>query len=896
MTSAEEYEAGRKAAARHQGHSAAIQGASGAAGTKLPNQAPNDPASIETAAKAMEPKVDASATELLAANTAEPGGSNAPPGGTATNVATPAHDKDMAKMFLAALDPNASRFTFQFFNDHEGGYAEIVHGTLDEVWPKVQALNTRSRGVGVFVTINETDLRGRNTKNMLRGRALFVDADSKEQGKRCFKTFSTYDAAPSMAVSSGRGWHFYFLTDVPRDQFSPLQKSLIDKVGTDPAIKDLPRVMRLPGTLHLKKPADPRLVKLLGPPNLAVRRWQLADLVAKLGLCSVDPASAKQQQQSGGSDAIGMSAIQLPESFKNAKPAQLFAFLDPDNDNLADGIRTTPWFEALSPELKDEVVDHALGSIAKNTQLLELEADGGNNAEYYNVTTSVARSGAPNAEDIFVKHASGAKNADPEEALRQHFSRCRASQPSGNREITVGTLLRVAQQNGAAFDQWKCPAQNVPVSPALTWSAAELNPSFANIPHRRWLYGTYLIRGEVTVLAAPGGAGKTALATGIAVEIITGIEVLAEKIFGGNLKVLFINGEDGRTEIERRVCAFYRAHADKLAGQSLSRLYVAGADDARVQRLSFLRTTDSNFSTLDPSGFEVLKSGLETLRPDVLILDPLVAFCGGGNMNDNAVMAQVIRELKQLAAKFDCAVLIIHHTRKGADDGNAEAISGASATVNLARRALMPVLMTQKEAEQLFVPPSERFRYFKLVDAKSNLAPRSSDSPWYRLHSIELPNAEPPVYPHGDNVQAVQRVNLAVLQTAPPTTDEQKIRDAILDLINRGKLIDGRPYPYSPSPAGASKERALLDDAMAAVRDATVPREWHPDDLKAATVGAIKKMKAEELLIEKDMKELMPNPGRFRKGRGLAVASMSPVAVQATSGDQIAAAEGPTVV
>ena len=127
--------------------------------------------------------------------------------------------------------------------------------------------------------------------------------------------------------------------------------------------------------------------------------------------------------------------------------------------------------------------------IAKNTRLLELEANGGNNAEYYKLTTSVARSGAPNAEDIFVKHASSAKNADPDEALRQHFSRCRDSQPSGNREITVGTLLLLAQQNGANFDQWKCQVPTVPALPPVTWSAAELQVSFSNIPHRKWLYG-----------------------------------------------------------------------------------------------------------------------------------------------------------------------------------------------------------------------------------------------------------------------------------------------------------------------------------------------------------------------------------------------------------------------
>ena len=401
----------------------------------------------------------------------------------------------------------------------------------------------------------------------------------------------------------------------------------------------------------------------------------------------------------------------------------------------------------------------------------------------------------------------------------------------------------------------------------MTWSAANLKVSLSNIPHRQWLYGIYLIRGEITVLAAPGGAGKTALATGIAVEIATGTALLGQTIYQAHdLKVLFINGEDGGDEIKRRIWAFSLAHAHKLVGQTLDRLYVAGADDAQVQQLSFLQNTDKSFSVLHEAGFEVLKSALETFQPDLLVLDPLVAFCGGGNMNDNAVMSQVIRELKRLAIKFDCAVLLVHHTRKGADDGNPEAISGASATVNLARRALMPVPMTEKEAEKFRVLPSDRFRNFKLVDAKSNLAPRSADSPWYRLHSVELPNPQPPVYQFGDNVQAVERVNLLALPGMPPTPDDQKVRDAILDLIGRGKIIDGKAYPYSPSLAGAKNARSLLDDAMAAVTSATAPRQWHPGDLKAVIKLAISKMKVDCLLVD----EKIPS-GRFRRLRALRV-------------------------
>jgi hypothetical protein len=183
---------------------------------------------------------------------------------TDLTLTTPVHDKDMARDFLTGLDPTAGRFTFQFFSDGASGYAEVFHGTLDEAWPKVQVLNTPEGGVGVFVTINETDFTGRSSKNIVRPRALFADADSDEQITRSMAVIEACGAAPSMIVKSGRGLHFYYVcSDIPRDQFSTLQKSLIDKLGTDAAITDLPRVMRLPGTLHLKDPTKPRLVELV---------------------------------------------------------------------------------------------------------------------------------------------------------------------------------------------------------------------------------------------------------------------------------------------------------------------------------------------------------------------------------------------------------------------------------------------------------------------------------------------------------------------------------------------------------------------------------------------------------------------------------------------------------
>lgn len=43
-----------------------------------------------------------------------------------TDLRITAHDKDMARDFLAGLDPNAGRFTFQFFGDDAGEKLKVL--------------------------------------------------------------------------------------------------------------------------------------------------------------------------------------------------------------------------------------------------------------------------------------------------------------------------------------------------------------------------------------------------------------------------------------------------------------------------------------------------------------------------------------------------------------------------------------------------------------------------------------------------------------------------------------------------------------------------------------------------------------------------------------------------
>src|SRR5262245_1610558 len=245
-------------------------------------------------------------------------------------------DKHAAADFLAALDPAAEKFTFQFFGDGAERPAIIRHGTLDDVWASVEELNTPDRRMGVFVTINETNLQGRRRENIVRARALFVDADDADQLRRCEEVIRATGVAPSIIVrtSPNRAHFYWFCDDIPLEEFSTLQAALIAKLETDPAVKDLSRVMRLPGTLHLKDPAAPQRVTL---EKLSSHRWKVCELTAALGLSALS---------TGGRQTTGARSSYLAGNmaYTRADAEQLRRRFGPeylaDADDLGAGLET----------------------------------------------------------------------------------------------------------------------------------------------------------------------------------------------------------------------------------------------------------------------------------------------------------------------------------------------------------------------------------------------------------------------------------------------------------------------------------------------------------------------------------------------------------------------------
>lgn len=176
-----------------------------------------------------------------------------------------------SERFLMLLDEEAEAFTFQTFadtpeakaeekererNNQPKKYAHVFHGPLSQHAKALERLN-RS-GAGVFVTVNQTDLKGRKADNVQRVRAVFADTD----GADLAPILSATPEASFIVESSPGNGHPYWLTDdLPLAQFEGVQRRIADTFGTDPSVTDLPRVLRLPGFYHRK--GEPFMVRMM---------------------------------------------------------------------------------------------------------------------------------------------------------------------------------------------------------------------------------------------------------------------------------------------------------------------------------------------------------------------------------------------------------------------------------------------------------------------------------------------------------------------------------------------------------------------------------------------------------------------------------------------------------
>ena len=199
---------------------------------------------------------------------------------------------------------------------------------------------------------------------------------------------------------------------------------------------------------------------------------------------------------------------------------------------------------------------------------------------------------------------------------------------------------------------------------------------------QEFLWNPYIPLGEITVMYAAGGTGKSYATIGIAADITTGRSLPRygiEQMAINPERVLFISAEDNESTI-------------------LSRMTEAGGNPKNCFVLKTPKTKkDLNIDSFllpqnkdDTERIQAFSKLLEQIHPKLVIIDPWSVYIGDDkNMNKANDVRAITNVLTVLAKEYNCAILIVAHVNKMPQMENANnAVSGSTALIDSARSAL----------------------------------------------------------------------------------------------------------------------------------------------------------------------------------------------------------------
>lgn len=199
-----------------------------------------------------------------------------------------------------------------------------------------------------------------------------------------------------------------------------------------------------------------------------------------------------------------------------------------------------------------------------------------------------------------------------------------------------------------------------------------------------WLWEPYIPSGAITLIQGDGGTGKTTASLAITAALTKG-----EALPGGNTlipsNVIIQNAEDSYTQTIR------------------PRLETLGAD------CRLIHVIDEEEQALSLSD-ERIEEAIARTNAKLLLLDPIQAYFYGANMNSANGVRPLMKKLGMVAARYNCAVLLVGHLNK--KGGKSQYAGLGSIDIFAAARSVLTVGNTNID---------ENVR--AIVHNKSNLAP-----------------------------------------------------------------------------------------------------------------------------------------------------------------------------
>jgi hypothetical protein len=278
----------------------------------------------------------------------------------------------------------------------------------------------------------------------------------------------------------------------------------------------------------------------------------------------------------------------------------------------------------------------------------------------------------------------------------------------------------------------KIQEEQAPPAPVVatlyTWKAPE------SLAPRGWVYGRRLVRKYVTATVAPGGIGKSSLEITETLAMVSGKPLLGI-MPPRPLRVWLWNLEDPREETERHIQATAKDFG--LTPTDIGdRLFINCARETPLVIATVVRDRAAVvLPVIDSLVAEIIRNKI-----DVVIIDPLIS-CHEVSENDNGAMDMVAKAWGRVADLGNCAVELVHHTRKGEAEITVDSSRGGSALANACRNVRVLNRMSQEEGEKAGI--ANHRLYFRTYSDKATLMPPADKSDWHKLESVDICNGPP---------------------------------------------------------------------------------------------------------------------------------------------------------
>lgn len=195
-----------------------------------------------------------------------------------------------------------------------------------------------------------------------------------------------------------------------------------------------------------------------------------------------------------------------------------------------------------------------------------------------------------------------------------------------------------------------------------------------------FLIDGYYQKGEINLVLAAGGTGKSLLTLLDAVCIATGKNLTNREVVESG-PVIYYNAEDSMNSIQLRLEAICRAYS--VSRKSLSNLHIMSGIDANLKLAEMV-----DGKVVQGRDYDNLKDLIESIKPVAVVLDPLVKLHQGVSENSNSEMEGVNNLIRRLNLSTESAIILVHHVGKvkvGELRDSNSAGRGASASFDGAR-------------------------------------------------------------------------------------------------------------------------------------------------------------------------------------------------------------------